>query len=327
MPGMRRREFVSLFGAAAIWPAAARGQQPPVIGFLHSHSRDAFVDLVPRFRQGLKDAGYVEGQNVTIEYRWAENHIDSLPRMLSELVRRSATVIAAMDTSSALAARANTMALPVVFIVGGDPVRHGLVASLARPGGNLTGVNFFPTELVAKRLALLRELVPAATRVAVLVSPAHADITKSTLRDAEAAARAMNIQMQVLTANTSHEIDDAFATLAQARPDALLVSPGPFFTGQRVQLAILAARHAVPTIYSQWLSVEAGGLISYGASVVGAWQQAGAYVGEVLKGARPADLPVLQPTKFELAINLKTAKALGLTVPPSLLAIADEVIE
>jgi putative ABC transport system substrate-binding protein len=326
---MRRREFITLIAGAATWPFAALAQQPamPVIGFLHSQSRESFVELVPRFRQGLKDAGYVEGENLAIEYRWADNRTDRLPEILSELARRPAAAIAAMDTASALAAKATIAAIPVVFIVGGDPVRHGLVASLARPGGNLTGVNFFPTELVAKRLELLRELVPAATRVAVLVSPAHAEVTESTLRDAEAAARAMNMQIQVLTANTSPEIDAAFAALAQARPDALFVAPGPFFTGQRVQLAKLAARHAVPAIYSQRLSAEAGGLISYGASVADAWHQAGAYVGGVLRGARPANLPVVQSTRFELVINLNAAKALGLTVPPTLLARADEVIE
>jgi putative ABC transport system substrate-binding protein len=327
---MRRRDFITLLGGAmAAWPLTARAQQAamPVVGFLHSQSRELFVELVPRFRQGLKDAGYVEGENVTIEYRWAENRTDRLPEILSELVRRPVAAIAAMDTAAALAAKATIAAIPVVFIVGGDPVSHGLVASLARPGGNLTGINFFPTELVAKRLELLREIVPAATRVAVLVSPAHAEITESTLKDAEAAARAMNMQIQVLAANTSHEIDLAFATLVRARPDALLVAPGPFFTGHRVQLAKLAAQHAVPTIYSQRMSAEAGGLISYGASVAEAWHQAGAYLGGVLKGARPAELPVVQPTKFELVINLKTAKALGLEVPPTLLARADEVIE
>ena len=327
---LRRREFITLLGgAAAAWPLAARAQQPsmPVIGFLHSQSPDGLTEVVREFRRGLKEAGYVEGENVAIEYRWAENQTGRLPELAAELVRRGVAVIAAMDTGSSLPAKAATTTIPVVFLVGGDPVRHGLVTSLARPGGNLTGTNFFTSELVAKRLELLRELVPAAKRVAVLVNPAYAETTEITVRDADAAARAMGMQIQVLEAGTSRDINAAFASLAREPPDALFVAPGPLFTSRRVQLTQLAARHAVPAIYSQRLSAEVGGLISYGASVADAAHQVGIYVGRVLKGAKPADLPVVQASKFELVINAETARMLGLTVPPSLLAVADEVIE
>jgi putative ABC transport system substrate-binding protein len=326
---MKRREFITLLsGAAVAWPLSARAQkQPmPVIGFLHSQSPEGLMEVPRGLRQGLKDAGYVEGENVAIEYRWAENQMERLPELAAELVRRRVAVMAAMDTGSSLAAKAIT-AIPVVFLVGGDPVRQGLVASLGRPGGNLTGTNFFTTELVAKRLELLRELVPAAARVAVLVNPTYAEITESTLRDADAAARAMGMQIQVLKADTSHEINAAFASLVRERSDALFVAPGPFFTARRVQLTQLAARHAIPAIYSQRLSAEVGGLISYGASVSDAARQVGIYVGHILKGAKPADLPVVQSTKFELVINAENARMLGLTVPPTLLARADVVIE
>ena len=326
---MKRREFITLLsGAAVAWPLSARAQkQPmPVIGFLHSQSPEGLMEVPRGLRQGLKDAGYVEGENVAIEYRWAENQMERLPELAAELVRRRVAVMAAMDTGSSLAAKAIT-AIPVVFLVGGDPVRQGLVASLGRPGGNLTGTNFFTTELVAKRLELLRELVPAAARVAVLVNPTYAEITESTLRDADAAARAMGMQIQVLKADTSHEINAAFASLVRERSDALFVAPGPFFTARRVQLSQLAARHAIPAIYSQRLSAEVGGLISYGASVSDAARQVGIYVGHILRGAKPADLPVVQSTKFELVINAENARMLGLTVPPTLLARADVVIE
>jgi putative ABC transport system substrate-binding protein len=328
---MRRREFVTLLGGAAVtWPLAASAQQPamPVIGFVSSQSPQRYMDpLLRAFRQGLKDAGFVEGENVAIEYRWADNQTDRLPALGAELVHRRVAVIAAMDNVSSLAAKTVTTAIPIVFNVGGDPVRLGLVASLARPGGNATGVNFFTTELVAKRLQLLRELVPGATRVGVLVNPANAEVTESTLTDVEVAARAIGIQIQVLKASTSDEINAAFVSLVRERPDALFIGPGPFFTTRRVQLAQLAARHAVPAIYSLRESAEVGGLISYGASVTDAFHQVGVYAGRVLKGAKPADLPVVQPTKFELVINVETARMLGLTVPPSLLARADEVIE
>jgi len=327
---MRRREFITLLGgAAAAWPVLARAQQAamPVIGFLHSQSPEGLTPVPHGFRQGLKETGYVEGENVAIEYRWAENQTDRLPALMADLVRRPVAVIAAMDTGSSLATKTAIMSIPVVFLVGGDPVAYGLVASLRRPGGNFTGTNFFTNEVVAKRLELLRQLVPSATRVAVLVNPASVEVTQSTLRDADAAAHVLGMKLQVLKANTSHEINMAFASLERERPDALFVSPGPFFTARRIQLTQLAARHAIPAIYSQRLSVEVGGLISYGANVADAARQVGVYVGRILKGAKPADLPVVQSTKFDLVINHETARMLGLTVPPSLLAIADEVIE
>jgi putative tryptophan/tyrosine transport system substrate-binding protein len=329
MPDLKRRQFITLLGGAAAWPLAARAQQPamPVIGFLNSQSPDGFMEPLRGFRQGLKEAGYIEGENVAIEYRWAENQTDRLPALAAELVRRQVAVITTMGSSPALAAKSATTAIPIVFNVGDDPVRVGLVASLARPGGNLTGINFFASELAAKRLELLRDLVPAATRVAVLVNPAEARITEATLRDVKAAARGMGLQIQVLNVSTSREINAAFATLAQERPDALFVGGGPFFTARRVQLAQLAARYAVPAIFPQRQDAEVGGLMSYGASVTDAWRQVGVYTGRILKGAKPADLPVVQASKFELVINAETARMLGLAVPPSLIARADEVIE
>jgi ABC-type uncharacterized transport system substrate-binding protein len=328
---MRRREFVSLLGgAAAAWPIAARAQQAamPVIGFLNASSPDEFfADRLRAFRQGLKEIGYIEGENLAIEHRAADNQLDRLPELASELVRRQVAVIAAASITAAAAAQAATTTIPVVFIVGDDPVRLGLVASLSRPGGNLTGTNFFSVELGAKRLELLRELAPAATRIAVLVNPANPANAESTIRDVEAAVRAMGSQIQVLNAGSSREIDAAFAGLARERPDALYVSTGPPFTARRVQLALLAARSGLPAIYGARSFAEAGGLMSYGASLAEAYRQAGFYAGRILKGAKPADLPVAQSTKFELVINAQTARMLDLTVPPSLLARADEVIE
>jgi len=326
---LKRRQFITLLGWAAAWPVAARGQQPakPVIGLLRGGFLDSIPDELRAFRQGLKDTGYVERENVSIEYRAADNQLDRLPELSADLVQRRVEVIVGGDNASSRAANAATMTIPIAFIVGEDPVNLGLVASLARPGGNATGVNFFSTELVAKRLELLRELVPAATRIAVLVNPADAAVTESTLRDVEAAAHAMGLQIQVFTASTSREINAAFANLVRERPDALFVGPGPFFTGRRVQLVQLATLHRVPAAYSVRQSAEVGGLLSYGASLTDAWRQLGVYTGRILKGAKPSDLPVVQSTKFELVINLQTAIMLNLEVPPNLLARADEVIE
>ena len=326
---INRREFITLLGGAAVaWPLAARAQQPamPVIGFLHSSSPEPY--RLRAFRQGLKDAGFIEGENVAIEYRWADSQIDRLPALAAELVQRRVAVIAASGgTPSILAAKAATTTIPIVFALAEDPVRLGLVASLARPSGNLTGINFFGTELAAKRLELLRELVPGAIRIAVLVDPTNATNTETTVRGVEAAARAKGLQIQVLNASNSREVDATFATLASERPDALLVGSTAFLADRRVQLAQLAARHAVPAIYVDRQFAEVGGLMSYGASLGDAFRQVGVYSGRILKGAKPADLPVLQSTKFELVINAPTARMLGLTVPPTLLATADEVIE
>jgi putative ABC transport system substrate-binding protein len=327
----RRKFLATLGGAAAAWPLAARAQQQvamPVIGFLDSRSPEAVAGRLRAVRQGLKEAGYVEDENVAIVYRWAENQLDRLLELAADLVRRQVAVIAATGgVPPSLAAKAATTTIPIVFAVGEDPVRLGLVASLARPGGNLTGVNYFSYELIAKRLELLRELVPAATRVAVLVNPANAEATEPTLRDVEAAARAMGLQIQVLNANTNREIDAAFATVVRERPDALFVGPSPLFVERRVQLVHLASRHAIPATYTQREYAEIGGLMSYGATVADAYRQVGVYAGRILKGAKPADLPVVQSSKFELIINAQTARILGLDVPPTLLARADEVIE
>jgi len=325
-----RREFITLLGGAmAAWPLAARAQQPgmPVVGLLHPASPDAVIaNRLRGLRQGLKEAGFVEGENVTIEQRWAENQMDRLPELAAALVRRQVSVITAFGSTAAFAARAATTTIPIVFGVPDDPVRQGLVSNLARPGGNLTGINFFVAELTAKRLGLLRELVPAATRVAVLVNPTSPE-AETTLRDVEPAARALGLQIRVLNASTSREINEAFATFVREQPDALFVAANPFFQTRRVQLAALAARHAVPTAFSVRDYAEAGGLMSYGTDVTDAWRQVGLYTGRILKGEKPADLPVVQSTRFELVINAETARMLGLTVPDKLLATADEVIE
>jgi putative ABC transport system substrate-binding protein len=328
---MRRREFITLLGGATVWPRAAHAQQPamPVIGFLGATSPDAAnADYLRVFRQALKESGYVEGENVAIEYRWAEAQLDRLPALAAELVsRRVAVVVSVEGPPVVFAAKTATTTIPIVFVISDDPVRLGLVASLARPGGNLTGINFVSNELVAKRLELLRELVPGAARVAVLVNPANTANTETTLRDVEPAARAVGFQIQVLNADTSREIDAAFATIVRDRPDALFSASSPYFTSRRIQLVQLAARHAIPATYPGRQYVEVGGLMSYGANIADAWRQLGVYTARILKGIKPADLPVVQASKFELVINHHTARMLGLTVPPTLLATADEVIE
>jgi len=326
---VKRRAFITLLAGAAAWPLAAHAQQAamPVVGFLDPRSADAVIERLRGFRQGLKDRGFVEGDNVTIVYRWAENQIDRLPESAAELVRRRVAVIATAGENVALVAKAATATIPIVFIVSQDPVKLGLVASLARPGGNLTGINFLSGELVAKRLELLRELVPGAARVALLVNPNTASTTESMVKDVEGAARSLGLQIQVLNASTRREIDAAFETLVRDRHDALFISSDPLFSSRRVQLANLAVRHGVPATFSGREFAEAGGLMSYGSNIVEAWRQSGVYVGRILKGEKTADLPVVQSTKFELVINNQTARMLGLTVPDKLLVAADEVIE
>jgi putative tryptophan/tyrosine transport system substrate-binding protein len=328
---MIRRDFITLLGGAAVaWPLAARGQQPamPAVGLLDQRSPDELGDRLRGFREGLKEAGFVEGESVAIEYRWAKGQYDRLPELAAELVRRQVGVIAATGGHpAAFAAKAATTTIPVVFISSDDPVRLGLVASLARPGSNLTGINFFSGELTAKRLELLHELVPAATRVAVLVNPANTVNVEATLKEVGLAARGIGLQVQILNASTIREINAAFATFVHERPDALLVGIDPFFNSRRTQLVHLATRYAIPASYPARDFAEAGGLMSYGANIADAWRQVGSYVGRILKGAKPADLPVVQSTKFELIINAQTATMLGLTVPAQLLARADGVIE
>jgi putative ABC transport system substrate-binding protein len=327
---VKRREFITLLGgAAAGWPAAARAQQPaiPAIGFLDTRSPDAVADRLRAFRQGLKDTGYVERENVSTEYRWAENQLNRLPELAAELVRRPVAVIVATSSSTALAAKAATTNIPIVFLTGADPVKDGLVASLARPGGNLTGINFLSAELTAKRLELLRALVPAADRVAVLVNPANVATTETTLRDVEPAARAIGLQIHVFNASTTPEIDAAFAALVRERPDGIFVGLDQFLISRRAQLVNLASRHALPATFPAREFTEIGGLMSYGASIMDGYRQLGVYAGRILKGAKPADLPVVQASKFEFVINASTARMLGLEVPPTLLARADEVIE
>jgi putative tryptophan/tyrosine transport system substrate-binding protein len=327
---MKRRAFILGLGGAAAWPFAARAQQPamPVIGFLDVRSPDAMTDRLRGFRQGLRDTGYVEGDNVTIVYRWAENKIDQVPELAAELVRRQVAVMCVGGSTDAVfAAKAATAMIPILFIVPQDPVRLGLVASLARPGGNLTGINFFNAELVAKQLELLHELVPRAARVGVFVNPANVANIESTERDVQPAAHGMGLQIQILRASTSREIDTAFATFARERPDALFVSTDGFLVSRRVQFVQPAAHHRLPAVYSGREYCEIGGLMSYGTNIADAFRQAGVYAGRILKGAKPADLPVVQATKFELVINAQTARMLGLTVPDKLLVAADEVIE
>jgi putative tryptophan/tyrosine transport system substrate-binding protein len=326
---VRRRDFIKVIaGSAALWPLAARAQQPamPVIGLLDLRSPDTVADRLRAFRQGLKEFGYVEGENVAIVYRWAENEIDKLPELAAELVGRKVNVIATVGNEVGVVAKKATQSTPIVFVVSQDPVRLGLVASLARPRGNVTGINFFSGELVGKQLELLRELVPAASRIAVIVNPANPSSTERTVKDV-AAVSANGPHIKTLTASTSGEIDAAFLTLVHDRYDALLLASDPFFSSRRVQLVSLATRHAVPAIYSQREFPEIGGLMSYGSSITDAWRQSGAYVGRILTGAKPSDLPVLQSNKLELVINTQTARIFGLAVPAALLARADDVIE
>jgi ABC-type uncharacterized transport system substrate-binding protein len=328
---MQRRQFITLLGgAAAAWPVAGRAQQPavPVIGFLGVTFAGEQPQWLAAFRNGLSETGYVEGHNVSIEYRWAEGQYNRLPELAADLISHHVNVVVTLlSTPAALAAKATTTTIPIVFSVGDDPVKHGLVASLSRPGGNATGVNFFSSEVTAKRLGLLRELLPKAARIGVLVNPTNVEITERTVKDVNAAADALGLQIQVLNASNGNEIDAAFTTLVSSRADGLLIAPNAFFVSRRVQIAILAARHMVPAIYTVGDYAEAGGLISYGTDVTDSLRQQGVYVGRILKGTKPTNLPVVQSTKFKLVINLRTAKAFGLAVPPSLLARADEVIE
>jgi putative ABC transport system substrate-binding protein len=326
---VKRREFISLIGGAAAWPLAARAQQSalPVIGFLDSRPPEAMTSRLGAFRQGLKEAGFAEGENVSVVYRWAANSIDRLPEMAAELVRRQAALIVTTGgPTTAAAAKVVTETIPIVFLVGEDPVRLGLVSSLARPSGNLTGINLLTNELEAKRLELLHQLVPRAARIAVLVNPADVHNTETTLREVGAAAPSMGLQVQVLRARTAREIEEAFATIGQDRPDALFVGSAAFLNIRRVQLVQLATYHRVPATFS-FREAAAGALMSYGPSIEDAYRQWAIYAGRILKGAKPADLPVVQSSKFELVINASTARMLGLTVPDKLLVAADEVIE
>jgi ABC-type uncharacterized transport system substrate-binding protein len=322
-----RREFLTLLSAAAAWPLAARAQTMPVVGFLDARSADVIRERLRGFRQGLKETGYVEGENVAIIYRFAENQTDRLPELAGDLIRRDVAAIATAGEHVALAVKTATTTVPIVFIASQDPVKIGFVASLSRPGGNMTGINFFATELVGKRLQILRALVPTLARIAVLVNPSNTATRESTVVDAQAAARTMGLQVEFHNAQTPQDIDATFAAFGRERPDALLVASDTLFGSRRVQLVNLATRHGIPTAFPNREHAEIGGLMSYGSSVVDAWRLAGVQTGHILKGARPADLPVVQATKFELVINHQTARMLGLTVPTSLLATADEVIE
>ena len=326
---MRRRDFIALVGSAAAIPLPARAQQPalPVVAFIRDGSADTAARYVAAFDKGLNETGFVEGQNVTVEYHWLESHYDRLSALLADLVRRRVAVIATPGQVAAIAAKAATATIPIVFGVGDDPVQLGLVANLAQPGGNATGINFFVQEVAAKRLRLLHDLLPKAVHIAVLANPANAAVETTTLREVREAAPVLGLQIQILKARTIGEIDAAFAALERERPDALFVAGDAFFLDRRVQFATLTARDRIPATYSVREPVAAGGLMSYGPDLVEVFRQIGVYTGKILKGAKPSDLPVLQPTKLEFVINLQTARALGIEVPQGLLLIADEVIE
>ena len=325
---MKRREFISLLAGAAAWPLAARAQQPamPVMGYLNSRSRDTDTPFLAAFHRGLNETGYVEGQNVAIEYRWADGQYDRLPVLATDLVRRRVTVMAATSTPAALAAKAATSAIPIVFTTAADPIAVGLVDSLSRPSGNVTGVNSYLSDLGAKRLELLRQLVPNDAVIGMLVNPNYPD-AESQAKDVKEAARTLGQQVHVVNADSEGDLNRAFATFIELKADALLVSLDSFFLSRREQLVALAARHKIPVMYFARDFVLAGGLMSYGSDLADSYRQAGVYTGRILKGAKPGDLPVLQPTKFELSINTTTAKSLGLSIPDRLLALADEVIE
>jgi putative ABC transport system substrate-binding protein len=325
---MKRRDFITLLAGAAAWPLAARAQQPtlPVIGFLDSRSSDGMASRLAAFRQSLKEVGFVEGENVTIIYRWAEDRVDRLPEMAGELARQAVVIVTTGGPPAAFAAKAAATTIPVVFLVE-DPTRLSLVSNLARPGGNLTGINLFANELEAKRLGLLHQFLPRATHIAVLVNPADVKNTETTFREVETAARTLGFRIQILKAATVQEIDEAFAPIGRERPDALFVGASSFLNIRRVQLVQLAAFHRLPTSFALREAAEAGALMSYGPNIVDAYRQCGIYAGRILRGAKPADLPVMQASKFELVINLPTARLFGLTVPPTLLAVTDEVLE
>ena len=327
---MRRREFIALLGGASVaWPLSARAQQPPmpVVGFLHSASLAPNVNLVAAFRKGLFDAGFIEGRNVTIEFRWADGQVDRLPELAADLVHRKVAVIATPgSTPAALAAKAATASIPIVFAIGGDPVALGLVTSLNRPGANVTGISFKSVEIAAKSLGILHELLPQAEHIAALVNPETA-FTEDVVKNLQNGAATLGLQIEVFHASTDSELDTSFAKISQQPGTAVLLGPDAFYTSRRAKIVALAASHSLPTMYVVREFVEVGGLISYGPDLTNAYREAGTYTGRILKGEKPADVPVVLPTKFDLAINLKTAKALGLIVPPTLLALSDEVIE
>jgi putative ABC transport system substrate-binding protein len=326
---MKRREFITTLGGVAAWPLAAIAQQSamPLVGFIRDGSAESNARWLAGFHKGLGETGYVEGQNVTVDYHWLEGKYDRLPELLADLVRRQVAVIATLGTLPAQAAKAATVTIPIVFLVGADPVELGLVDSFAKPGGNVTGVNVLTSDVVAKRLRLLHDLLPNAVRFAVLVNPNNATVTETTVQDVQKAASIMGLQTQILNATTVGEINEIFATFERERPDALFVAPDPFLSFRRVQLAILTARDRIPATYALRDYVEAGGLMSYGPDFTDMFRQVGVYTGSILKGAQTVELPVLQSNKFDLVINITTAKALGLTIPSGVISIADEVIE